>query len=70
MSDRGTRFKSSQDVYDDIRAARDAQQHALLLLVCDSRYRFSRARVSASAYVTANLEVNRLIEIDNQFRER
>jgi hypothetical protein len=68
MSDQGNQFRSRQDVLDAIVAARKVQQNAweVWFAVRDSdSAQYESARV---AYITANVEVNRLIEIDNQFR--
>lgn len=70
MRDRDTQFKSRQEVLDAILDAREVQENAweawFAVRDADSA-EYESARVT---YVAANLEVNRLIEIDNRFRSK
>jgi hypothetical protein len=70
MQESKNEFKSQQAVLDAIQAAREAQEHAweawfaIRDVVSDE---FETARL---AYMAANLEVNRLVEVYNSFRRR
>lgn len=70
MSDQVIKFKTRQDVLDEITAAREAQQDAwdswfAVLHEGSPEYESARLR-----YMSTNSEVNRLIEIDNHFRSQ
>ena len=68
MRDRDTEFKSRQEVLDAILDAREVQENAweawFAVRDADSA-EYEAARI---AYMAANVEVNRLIDIDNHFR--
>ncbi len=68
MRDRDTEFKSRQEVLDAILDAGEVQENAweawFAVRDADSA-EYESARV---AYMGANVQLNRLIEIDNRFR--
>jgi hypothetical protein len=68
MSDQRTEFKSRQDVLDEILAAREAQQDAWDSWFAVRDERSAEYESARAAYMSANLEVNRLIEVDDRFR--
>ncbi len=70
MHERENEFKSQQAVLDAIQAAREAQEHtweAWFAVHDVDSDEFESARL---AYMDANLEINRLIEVYNSFRRR
>ena len=70
MQESKNEFKSQQAVLDAIQAAREAQEDAweAWFAVCDvDSDEFESARL---AYINANLEVNRLVEVYDSFRRR